>query len=210
MVVVETIKRYLREHRRLVVPSFGTFIVKQPGTVLFSELISADDGVLRQLLTEQGLSEIEAAAKIDRLIFEVRHSLINEGRCRISGFGHFTRATDGNIRFYADHNAFAPKVEPPLTTTKSSGKSQAAARPVQQRVSKESGQSEPHPQQKAKREVRKQSSFGGFAIWFAIIVIVAALAAIAYGIYCEMTIPDDIDATMDAKRVEIIKESPNK
>lgn len=207
MVVVETIKRYLQEHRRLVVPSFGAFIVKQPGTVLFSELISADDGVLRQLLTEQGLSEIEAAAKIDRLIFEVRHSLINEGRCQISDFGHFTRTTDGNIRFYANHNAFIPKSEPQRTLPKS--KSTSAIRPSQHKEHKVSATKE-QPQSKRNTPTRKQSSFGGFAIWFAIVVIAAALAAIAYGIYCEMTIPDYIDAEMDAKRVEIIQESPNK
>lgn len=205
MVVIKTIKKYLCDNRRLVVPSFGAFIVKEPGTVLFSELISTDDGVLRQLLMEQGLSEIEAAAKIDRLIFEVRHSLINEGRCRIADFGQFTRATDGNIRFYADHAAFTKQTEPQQVAPKPTATTQA---PIQKEA--KSVTPKAATQQPPQKRVRKESSFGGFAVWFAIIVIIAALAAIAYGIYCELSIPDDIDAEMEAKRVEIVKESPNK
>lgn len=207
MVVIKRIKSYLRENRRLVIPSFGCFIVKEPGVILFSELISTDDGILRGLLVAEGLSEIEAAAKIDRLIFEIRHSLINEGRCQIAEFGNFTRATDGNIRFYADKVAFSQTMQQPQAAAKPATKvATTTAKPTT--AQRESGQSA--PRQRTTSAAKKQGSFGGFAIWFAIIVIVAALAAIAYGLYCEVTIPDDIDAEMEAKRIEIIKESPTK
>ena len=71
---------YLRNNRRLTIPSFGSFIVKGPGEVLFSELLKTDDGVLRGLLAKKGLGEIECAGAIDRFIFEVRHSLSATGR----------------------------------------------------------------------------------------------------------------------------------
>ena len=49
--IVELISKYLETHKRLVVPNLGAFIVKIPGeSVLFSNLIKNDDGVLRSLL----------------------------------------------------------------------------------------------------------------------------------------------------------------
>ena len=69
------ISQYLESHKRLVVPQLGAFIVKEPGhAVLFSELLKRDDGVLRRLLSERGMNELEAAGEIDRFVFEVRHA----------------------------------------------------------------------------------------------------------------------------------------
>ena len=49
--LVQTISQYLGSHKRLVVPQLGTFIVKEPGvSIVFSELLKRDDGVLRGLL----------------------------------------------------------------------------------------------------------------------------------------------------------------
>ena len=46
--LVQTISQYLGSHKRLVVPQLGTFIVKEPGvSIVFSELLKRDDGVLR-------------------------------------------------------------------------------------------------------------------------------------------------------------------
>lgn len=62
MDVTDVIANYLRDnHRRLVVPAFGAFVVKESGEVLFSELLKTDDGVLRGLLAAGGLSELECA-----------------------------------------------------------------------------------------------------------------------------------------------------
>ena len=45
--LIHTLIQYLESHRRLVVPQLGTFIVKEPGrSVVFSELLKRDDGVL--------------------------------------------------------------------------------------------------------------------------------------------------------------------
>ena len=46
--LTDLIAQYLTAHKRLVVPQLGAFIVKEPDhTVLFSELLRRDDGVLR-------------------------------------------------------------------------------------------------------------------------------------------------------------------
>ena len=55
-VLIHTLIQYLESHRRLVVPQLGTFIVKEPGrSVVFSELLKRDDGVLRGLLRAEAV-----------------------------------------------------------------------------------------------------------------------------------------------------------
>ncbi|MDE5624369.1 MAG: hypothetical protein K2I62_07160, partial [Alistipes sp.] len=69
--LIPVIAQYLRSHRRLSIPQMGAFIVKEPGrSVLFSELLKRDDGVLRSLLVAGGVSELEAGGEIDRFVFE--------------------------------------------------------------------------------------------------------------------------------------------
>ena len=86
-IVAEVIAEYLRSNRRLVVPNFGAFMVKESGERLFSELLRTDDGVLSSLLLNKGMNEMEAAVMIDRFIFEVRHELEQYGYCRLGEIG---------------------------------------------------------------------------------------------------------------------------
>ena len=86
-VVVEVIERYLQQHRRLIVPAFGAFVVKDTGERIFSDLLNSDDGVLVSLLRDKGLNEMEAAVMVDRFIFEVRYDLNQFGYCRLGEVG---------------------------------------------------------------------------------------------------------------------------
>ena len=64
IVLIAVLTQYLESHKRLVIPQLGTFIVKEPGrSILFSELLKRDDGVLRRLLSERGMNELEAAGE---------------------------------------------------------------------------------------------------------------------------------------------------
>ena len=105
--IVEIISKYLETNKRLVVPNLGAFIVKEAGrTVLFSNLIKGDDGVLRSLLISSGVSELEAAAAIDRFVFEVNFRLESRGECMLSGFGELRNGVNGTITF-----TFSPLVK---------------------------------------------------------------------------------------------------
>ena len=105
--IVEIISKYLETNKRLVVPNLGAFIVKEAGrTVLFSNLIKGDDGVLRSLLISSGVSELEAAAAIDRFVFEVNFRLESRGECMLSGFGELRNGVNGTITF-----TFSPSVK---------------------------------------------------------------------------------------------------
>lgn len=101
--IVEIITKYLESNKRLVVPNLGTFIVKVAGeSVLFSALIKNDDGVLRSLVQQQGMSELEAAGAVDRFVFEVNYRLQNDKECRLKGFGLLKSGDSGVATFQYD------------------------------------------------------------------------------------------------------------
>lgn len=107
--IVELITKYLENNKRLVVPNLGAFIVKQgkdgERKVLFSNLIKSDDGIMRALLIEKGVNELEAAGVIDRFVFEVNHRLDNGGVCALEGFGALKRGANGSMSFVENEGA---------------------------------------------------------------------------------------------------------
>ncbi len=124
--LISVIKKYLESHKRLVVPQLGAFIVKEPGCILFSELLKRDDGILRGLLRETGLGELEAAGEIDRFVFEIRHATEHGEVFPLDGFGTMKPGENGTIAFvYApagsavtpgpSENDTVPKGEPEAT-----------------------------------------------------------------------------------------------
>lgn len=106
-VIVRIIAQYLDTHKRLVIPGLGMFLVKEePRKVLFTELMSRDDGVLQSLLVEQGMTALAAAGELNRFVFEVRHAIESGREFEMQGFGVLRPAGNGTMRF--DHR--------PLTT----------------------------------------------------------------------------------------------
>lgn len=107
--IVEIIYNYLQTNKRLVVPNLGAFIVKQgqdgARKVLFSNLIKTDDGVLRALLIQKGVSELEAAGVIDRFVFEINHRLDLGNVCALDGFGALKRGANGAMSFVENQGA---------------------------------------------------------------------------------------------------------
>lgn len=98
--IIKIISKYLESNKRLVIPNLGTFIVKEEGhKVLFSNLMKTDDGVLRKLLIEHGVSELEAAGTIDRFVFEVNFRLDRDGVCGLDRFGALKRGANSTISF---------------------------------------------------------------------------------------------------------------
>ncbi len=68
--------------------------------LMFSQLLKEDDGVLRDLLSDSGLSEIETAATIDRFIFELRHATQSDGKeFVIEGVGTMNSDETGRLIF---------------------------------------------------------------------------------------------------------------
>ncbi len=98
--LLTVLKNYLETHKRLIVPQLGAFIVKEPGvSVVFSELMKRDDGILRDLLCSEGRSEVEAAGLIDRFVFGVRQTVESGLEYRLDGFGMMRPGPNGTIGF---------------------------------------------------------------------------------------------------------------
>ncbi len=84
----------------MVVPQLGAFLVKEPGhIVLFSQLLTKDDGILRDLLIQDGVGEIEANGIIQRMVFDVRYIIDNGGEFTMHGVGRFTQGEAGALLF---------------------------------------------------------------------------------------------------------------
>lgn len=201
MDVTDVIANYLRDnHRRLVVPAFGAFVVKESGEVLFSELLKTDDGVLRGLLAAGGLSELECAGLIDRFIFDVRNALSEKGRFDMGGFGGLTIGADGEIRFVSPAAAPTGKVVGKPAVPKASQPSKnVVSKPDTFRSETQSERERPKAAAPRRRESRKRG-----VDWFvvaAVVVLLAAVAVIAYGYFCSAE--QDDEAMMDSLRWQI-------
>lgn len=110
--LIHLILKYLESHKRLVIPQLGAFIVKDPGrSVVFSELLKRDDGVLRGELCAAGATDVEAAGEIDRFVFEVRHALEQGEEVLLDGWGVLRAGENGSIHFEYDPLTVAPHAE---------------------------------------------------------------------------------------------------
>ena len=203
VMIIDTINQYLASNRRLVVPEFGAFIAKEDGRVVFSELLVKDDGVLRNLLSKQGLSELETERVIDRFIFEVRHGLDRQGIYPIADFGTFAINRNGGIGFDGTKPCLEPiplPVEEPKVAT-----TPTVVTPVQPPVTPTVTPPTPTPAPRPTTGNKPGRSSQNWIMWLAGVVIVVALAVLAYGIYCMVQSPDDqeLDKQMDAQRISM-------
>lgn len=212
-IVVDVITEYLRSNRRLIVPAFGAFVVKESGERIFSDLLRNDDGQLASLLRARGLSEMEAAVMIDRFIFEVRHELEQYGYCRLGEVGTLRIEPATKVwRLYPPVQGEMPKQTPyipkPIVEMREEPKAEQKAE--QKAEPKAEQKAEPKEEQHRTEEVEatkvarpkaKPRKRFDVVMVAAVVILVAALAAIAYGWYVSGLSEADDDARMDAMRV---------
>ena len=227
-IVVEVIAEYLRTNRRLVVPTFGAFMVKESGERLFSDLLNTDDGVLVALLREKGLSEMESAVLLDRFIFEIRHELEQYGYCRLAELGTLRiEPATKIVRLYPpihsevsqqetyEHKQM-PYVPQSIAEPKPTEEEILQETPTQQPKQQPKPQPAPETQPSLKEvpKVEKPATHAAkpqpmvaprkkrldFVMIVAIVIVAVALVAIGYGWYVSNLAVAD-DAAMDALRV---------
>ncbi len=205
MNVVEVITEYLLDNRKLVVPNLGAFIVKETGERIFSDLLRVDDGVLVSLLRAKGLSEMETAVTIDRFVFETRHEMELYGYCRLGDLGTLRVEPETKVvRLYEPVYGEMPKQtpyvpEPVVIEEREEEKVEekeakvepiAPPTPQPQPIPQPQPTPQPTPQpvqtpeveRKPRSVVQPRKKFD-FVMLFAIVILVVALAGIAYGVY---------------------------
>ena len=212
-IIVEIIAEHLQSNRRLVVPAFGAFMVKESGELVFSDLLRTDDGVLTSLLRSRGLNEMETAVTIDRFVFEVRHELEQYGYCRLGDVGTLRVEPDTKVlRLYPPVKGQVEYVAKPFIPEPTLAHEVKAAEPVATPINTEPSvqgvlslydepkteensvveKESPAPQPenvKPQIETEKPQPKAKRRVKFDLVMVVAvavllmALAAIAYGIY---------------------------
>lgn len=207
-IVVDVISEYLRTNRRLVVPAFGAFMVKESGERVFSDLLRNDDGVLASLLRNRGLNEMEAAVTIDRFIFEMRHDLEMYGYYRLGEVGTLRIEPDTKVlRLYPPVQGEMPKAKPyipqPVVEEKMVEVVPEVKAPAAPSVPKASETpivpNAPKTPALPKKSIRPRKKLD-FVMVVAIVIVLAAVVAIGYGWYVS-TLAEGDDAAMDALRV---------
>lgn len=219
-VVLEVISHHLLSHRRLVVPTFGAFMVKESGERLFSDLLCTDDGVLTSLLRSRGLNDMESAILVDRFIFKVRHELEQYGYCRLGDVGTLrVEPATKSLRLYPPVQGEMPKHTPYVPKMVENREvSVAEVRPQPQPIPQKP-QPMPQPQPRIQQPQTRAQSVPvaakkqtpqvmvkprkrlDFVMVVAIVIVVVALVAIGYGWYVSNLSVSDDDAAMDALRV---------
>ena len=212
-IVVEVIAEYLQNNRRLVVPAFGAFVVKETGERLFSDLLTTDDGVLVSLLRARGLSEMEAAVSLDRFIFEVRHELEQYGYCRLGEIGTLrVEPATKALKLYPPVQGELPKQKPYIPhPLKDEGQEINLGERGEKRnesevvveAHKTTTPNAPNASKTSKTPNLPKTPRKKFDLVMvvAVVILVAALVAIGYGWYVSnLTMADD-DAAMDALRI---------
>lgn len=207
-IVVDVISEYLRTNRRLVVPAFGAFMVKESGERVFSDLLRNDDGVLASLLRNRGLNEMEAAVTIDRFIFEMRHDLEMYGYYRLGEVGTLRIEPDTKVlRLYPPVQGEMPKAKPyipqPVVEEKMVEVVPEVKSPAAPSVPKASETpivpNAPKTPALPKKSIRPRKKLD-FVMVVAIVIVLVAVVAIGYGWYVS-TLAEGDDAAMDALRV---------
>ena len=204
-IVVEVIAAHLLSNRRLVVPAFGAFMVKESGERVFSELLRTDDGVLASLLREKGLNEMEAAVMIDRFIFEVRYELEQYGYCRLGKIGTLRIEPSAKVlRLYPPVQGEIPKQTPYVPKQLSETENEKGAIEEQKveisntpNISNISNAS--NAPNAPKKQLKPHKKFD-FVMVVAVIILVVALLGIGYGWYVSNLAEID-DAAMEELRV---------
>ena len=204
-IVEEVLVAHLRSNRRLVIPTFGAFMVKESGERVFSELLRTDDGVLASLLREKGLNEMEVAVMVDRFIFEVRHELEQYGYCRLGEIGTLRIEPSTKVlRLYPPVQGEMPKQTPyvpkPIQPTESE---EVVVAPKEESFTNEEPKIETPNTVSApsapKKQLKTRKKFD-FVMVVAVIILVVALLGIGYGWYVSNLAEVD-DAAMEELRV---------
>ena len=173
--------KYLQENRRLVIPKLGAFIVKDDNqTIIFSELLRSDDGVLRGLIKGHGVGDIEAAGVIDRFVFEVRHTIDRHMPYKIGNLGTLSRNENGKIVFMS----FRTQLQQPSMRPMPKLQPAPVASPVNESNVAATGPNEveePKPKPSNRYPAKRKPDV--FMI-VAVIVAVIAVCAIVYGVLC--------------------------
>lgn len=154
------ITAYLRNNKRLVVPDFGAFILKDGEEVVFVEFLKKDDRVLSSLLCKEfTIDEDDARSAIDEYVMKIRRTVGATGKYVIEGLGSLH--TDVNGLFALAYDPRVRKETPDIEIPAPEPPAPAPERPAMQVYTKEDHVRERKPELREEAAPRGEVPEGG-------------------------------------------------
>lgn len=98
--------KILRKNNRLIIPSFGAFLVKespQGANYVFSPFLKRDDGVLKEeLMREFNIEPQDTQNMIEEYISHIQENIKSYGRYHIEGIGTLKADSNGALLLHAE------------------------------------------------------------------------------------------------------------
>lgn len=151
--------------KRIIIPGFGAFIKRDAGEIVFIDMLTADDGLLAELVSRHnGISAEKANAEVEEYSLRLRSDLAKNRYAAIEGLGVVTVSADGKLRFTASANQPDAHAESRQTEAETDlnviRKWEKAAEPAVSRENEVTGTSIPHsatPQTEAPISAARES-----------------------------------------------------
>lgn len=104
-------------YKRVIVPGFGAFIKRNSGEIIFTDMLSVDDGVLIASLIGSGMNGAEARQAVDKFTTSLRSEITRSGKAPVEGIGVITKTAKGGYTLCAADSDNTTDVKEIISTT---------------------------------------------------------------------------------------------
>lgn len=108
----------LKTEKRVTVPALGTFIKRNDGVVVFTDMLKDDDGVLAAAVaSKMSITPVEALSDIAKFVEQVGRNLRERGIAELSDLGILTRNTQGGVILVSNEPVKQTEVQPEVVAS---------------------------------------------------------------------------------------------
>ena len=94
------VNKLLETEKRITIPALGSFMRRNDGAIVFTDMLKDDDGVLsNHIASQMSITPNEALEDIAKFTEQVNRNLRERGIAELSDLGLLTRNTQGKITF---------------------------------------------------------------------------------------------------------------
>lgn len=198
------VNKLLKTEKRITIPALGSFMKRNDGVIVFTDMLKDDDGVLaRHVAAQMFVSTKEAQEDISKFTEQVNRNLRERGVAELSDLGLLTRNAQGKLTFIskdaADASTPQSSIEPepsqapkefiqtttaPSTETTSPSKpTRDTTTPTPQKATKDNSASSKPITRTPKRAPASTKPKRDWVLISAIIAACIALVCMAFGIF---------------------------
>ncbi|MBR2452098.1 MAG: hypothetical protein IKB37_02870 [Rikenellaceae bacterium] len=198
------VNKLLKTEKRITIPALGSFMKRNDGVIVFTDMLKDDDGVLaRHVAAQMFVSTKEAQEDISKFTEQVNRNLRERGVAELSDLGLLTRNAQGKLTFIskdaADASTPQSSIEPApsqmpktviQTETTPNAETNSPSKPTRdtttltpQKATKDNSASSKPITRTPKRAPAPTKPKRDWVLISAIIAACIALACMAFGIF---------------------------